>query len=224
MPSDFRPVTQGQADEIAQRRLVSGASQDMVPVDVVAGAAAGPIVTSGGPAPSAGGGLEPTRTPLHVLVTSGSIVGSTSVSVSSGLAVEISGQAVVAKVSGETVVASVSGQVQYLAASGGPGITAGSGSLQSGAVRTQARGVDPFVQRVVAARFDRSRRGRGDGGEDGRDLLRCGLGRDRPENGLTHSGTFPCLRDGICSRLVRNMANDRLSTLRVSRGSITSST
>jgi hypothetical protein len=32
------------------------------------------------------------------------------------------------------------------------------------------------------------------------------------------------LRDGICSRFVRSMANDRLSTLRVSRGSMTSST
>ena len=39
-----------------------------------------------------------------------------------------------------------------------------------------------------------------------------------------HSGTFPCLRDGSCSRFVRSIASDRTSTLRVSRGSITSST
>jgi hypothetical protein len=41
---------------------------------------------------------------------------------------------------------------------------------------------------------------------------------------VAHSGTFPCLRFGSSSRLVRSRSRLRASTLRVSAGSMTSST
>jgi len=87
--------------------------------------------TSGGEAPSAGGGLEPTKTPLHVLVVSGSVVGAgggaaTQVTTLSGSVTSISGETVVARVSGQTVVARVE-------VSGGffPGATLGLDSKQA---------------------------------------------------------------------------------------------
>ena len=79
-------------------------------------------------------------------------------------------------------------------------------------------GTDEVVV-TVDRRFER-----GDGGQDGGDLLGRRVRRHRAEAGGHQSGTFPCLRDGICSRFVRSIANDRARTRRVSRGSITSST
>ncbi len=76
------------------------------------------LAASGGPGITAGSGsLQSGAVPLHVLIISGSVVGSTSVSVSSGLAVLISGQAVTTLVSGQPV--SVSGQAVYIASGQG---------------------------------------------------------------------------------------------------------
>ena len=92
---------------------------------------------------------------------------------------------------------------------------------------------DASSQRERSTRSRRARRTRRlerrDRRDDRRDLLRRRVGRDRPQHRrprlrCTQSGTFPCLRCGSFSFLVRSMLSDSTSTFRVSRGSITSST
>ena len=60
------------------------------------------------------------------------------------------------------------------------------------------------------------------GGDRGNDFLRwCwALGQLQ----FTHSGMFPCLRCGSCSRLVASISRLRVRTRRVSLGAMTSST
>src|SRR5262249_32048645 len=55
---------------------------------------------------------------------------------------------------------------------------------------------------------------------DGAHVLRVQPGREL----VPHSGMFPCLRGGTCSRLVRSIRSDWIRRGRVSAGSITSST
>src|SRR5262249_12709387 len=87
-------------------------------------------------------------------------------------------------------------------------------ALQQRSLRAAARRLDPHAQVIVgnrhlcspALRQHDHHRG------DGRKLFGC------------HSGELPCLRAGSCSRFVRSIASARASILRVSRGSMTSST
>src|SRR5581483_4597771 len=115
-------------------------------------------------------------------------------------------------------------------APGAPGVT--------GVAVGQAGRADPGVDAVVAGRPGGGGRGPGpvlgvddrQRGHDGRHLLgggpgwhagqAAGGGRRRGH----YSGTFPCLRAGSFSCLLRSMASERHSTARVSPGSMTSST
>src|SRR5438552_8365276 len=82
------------------------------------------------------------------------------------------------------------------------------------ACRHRAAGERPWIRRnprrsevLVERRFD------------GADVVRIETGREL----VPHSGMFPCLRGGTCSRLVRSIRSDWIKRGRVSAGSITSS-
>ena len=110
-------------------------------------------------------------------------------------------------------------------------------ALETGPPGAEARPVHPLGEPLETVAGDQPGvRARLDRRDDGRDLLGCRVRRHRPQDGTAHAargrgcrgvahrGTFPCLRCGNCSRLVRSMASERTSTRRVSRGSMTSST
>ena len=97
-------------------------------------------------------------------------------------------------------------------------------ALQVGALGGAARRLDPHAQ-VLGVPGGRPRprvlglQHRDRGGDRG-DVLR----RRRRGHRADQSGELPCLRAGSCSRFVRSIANAFTSILRVSRGSMTSST
>jgi hypothetical protein len=82
------------------------------------------------------------------------------------------------------------------------------------------------IRFAVLATIGPREQDRGECGQLG-GVSRPGLDPDqryRPGRLLRHCGGLPCLRDGSSVCLCRSMASERISTRRVSPGSMTSST
>lgn len=137
------PSNIGEFEEFNRTRFSSGLDNKQgLNVFVISGSAAGgggggdSHITSGvvqlevsgmGLVTSKSGSLDATKNPLHVLVISGSVAGSSQITTLSGSVVGVSGETVIAKVSGETLQALISGQPVVLAVSGPRYPSAGSG-------------------------------------------------------------------------------------------------
>ena len=102
-------------------------------------------------------------------------------------------------------------------------------SLGARSALRQRRGPPPTREpptRLAGTLFDQHDLGPRD--LDGRGnssrFLDGGLGRDRDARGVAHSGIFPCLRCGSSSRLDLSISRPAMTLIRVSAGSMTSST
>lgn len=102
-------------------------------------------------------------------------------------------------------------------------------SLGARSTLRQRRGPPPAREpptRLAGTLFDQHDLGPRD--LDGRGnssrFLDGGLGRDGDARGVAHSGMFPCLRCGSSSRLDLSISRPAMTLMRVSAGSMTSST
>ena len=120
-------------------------------------------------------------------------------------------------------------QVVDLADPGNAEVDGTADSLGARSALRQRRGPPPTREpptRLAGTLFHQHHLGTRDldGCGDGSRFLDGGLGRDRDATGVAHSGMFPCLRCGSSSRLDLSISRPAMTLMRVSAGSMTSST